>query len=527
MGTDELSRWRDALIVDKDDALIAAAKRWLGPVKTPFNKHELVARVESFLKRHDTTTAIIELLDRPDRRIVALSLFSGTIASGELVRLAAGDDISEAAALRRIHSLKERLVLYSFQDSTGVERYAVSPPLYEALQAALTPADALSVAIGTEEPAGLDPFASFCALVSAGTHAKPAFKGKLEPGKRAQAILDANAPGLAADKSRLEAMLGALIANGVAGYGADGRPVLYPQRFVELCDETGDTAPLILLSSCAANRAGGERVTPALMRAALEAMPRALAVSEHDVRRVVALATGNDLALPATVEAIAWTLIALGFFVRGDDSLYRASSAVDTALETPPDAAPGTAGRSIVVEESHEIRILPEAGYAARAFVSAIARLEGSGLVWSATLDKSAAKAAFAYGFRAADIAARLESLAGLPLPQSVRFSLDAWESESRSARVRVGVVVALDGHLSGVLEHSPRAANLVHERLAEGVYMLAARDALDAERLLKAAGIDVDIRLPPSDDAAIHRALWREHLASARLRIPIRRLDY
>jgi hypothetical protein len=103
----------------------------------------------------------------------------------------------------------------------------------------------------------------------------------------------------------------------------------------------------------------------------------------------------------------------------------------------------------------------------------------------------------------------RLEALTGLPLPQSVRFSLGTWEAEARSARLRVGIVVALDGHLSGVLEHSPKAAGLVLERLAEGVYLLSASDAADAERKLKAAGIDVDMRPEPEDDGSVAAPLW------------------
>ena len=78
MGDVELGRWRDALIVDRDDSLIDAAKRWLGPVKTPFNKHELISNIESFLRRQENSDAIIALMDRFDRKITALALYSGS-----------------------------------------------------------------------------------------------------------------------------------------------------------------------------------------------------------------------------------------------------------------------------------------------------------------------------------------------------------------------------------------------------------------------------------------------------------------
>ncbi len=572
MGTDELSRWRDALIIDRDDALIDAAKRWLGPVKTPFNKHELIAKVEAFLRRTETVDAIVGLLDRMDRRILALALFSGGSPQGgspqggspqggspqggspqglaapgkaqaeglplaELVKLAADDSSGEATAQRHARSLKERLVLYSYPGPGGMELFAVAPPLAHRLAFDLSPADALSIARKTEEPDAPDPFATFCAIVSGATHAKPAFKGKLEPSKRAAQILDATTPGLSIDKSRLEALLGALEALGIAGSGEDGRPAVYPRRFVELCDEAGDAAPFALAAGCAARTPGCVRIDPALVRVAILTMPRCLAMMVHDVHRVVAMAIRRfiDLApsqagLPAetltqTVSGIVEALLALGIVSQGEDGLFRTTKAIETLVAEPRNA--DTSKHPIVVEESHEIRILPEAGLAARAFVSAVARLESAGLVWTATLDKSAAKAAYAYGFRSADIADRLEKLSGVPLPQSVRFSLDAWESEARSARVRVGVVVALDGHLSGVLEHSPKASGLVVERLADGVYLLAAHDAADAERLLKSVGIDVDIRTPPPDDIEAVRSSWREAIVSLGKKIPERLLEF
>jgi len=546
MGTDELGRWRDALIIDRDDALIDAAKRWLGPVKTPFNKHELIAKVEAFLRRTETVDAIVGLLDRMDRRLLALVLFSGTSAHGsaaadgmplaELVKLASDDSSGEATALRHARSLKERLVLYSYAGPGGMELFGVAPPLAHRLAVDLSPADALSIAKDSDEPEASDPFATFCALVSAGTHAKPAFKGKLEPSKRTAQILDATTPGLSTDKGRLEVLLGALEALGIAGSGEDGRPTVYPRRFVELCDEAGNAAPFALAAGCAAKVPGFGRLDPGLVRAAILSMPRHLAMTLHDVHRVVAMATRRLIDLSPTpagpaeslsriVAGIVEALLALGIVTQGEDGLFRSTKAIETLAAGSRD--PASVKRSVVVEESHEIRILPEAGLAARAFVSAVARLESAGLVWSATLDKSAAKAAYAYGFRSAEIAGRLEELSGAPLPQSVRFSLDAWESEARSARVRVGVVVALDGHLSGVLEHSPKASALVVERLAEGVYLLAAHDAADAERLLKSVGIDVDIRTPPPDDIETVRSLWNLAVSSLGEKTPGQILSY
>ncbi|GAB1456510.1 hypothetical protein MASR2M48_18180 [Spirochaetota bacterium] len=537
MGTLAMNLWRDALIVDRDDALIRAAKLWLGTLKTPFNKHELVSQIEAFLKRDETTDSIVSLLDRTDRLVLALALYSGTsletgLPPTELARLVADEAAFEASALERLRNLKERLILYSYKGPRGREYVAVAPPLCDRLALEIPPSYALSTAKASAKQEVQSPFDMFCAILSACVHAKPSFKGKRDLSKRSTEILDAAAPGLASDKVRLQTMLAGLVTAGTFGIGADGRPCAYPLRFVKLCEASGPGSPLTLSAACSAsggawNASGADysHIAPGTLKAVLEALPSNLAFSPPDLRRICAMAmrrhleplaaTGErgaqellDQGFMGLVSAISETLVGLGFVILDDDGLVRTTSAIASALKTP--GYPSSHGSApIVVEESHEIRILPEANPSTRAFIAAIARLERTGLIWTATLDKAAAKAAYAYGFSASEIASRLEAESGKPLPQSVLFSLDAWEKEVLSARLRVGVIVALDGPLSGVLEHSPKAEGIVQEHLAEGIYLLTAKDVTEAERMLKTAGIEVDMRAEPEDSINDYTPLW------------------
>ena len=527
MGPDELGRWRDALIIDRDNTLIETARRWIGEVKTPFNKHELVSRLESFLRRQSTTDAMVGLLDRLDRRVVALTLFSGLdaqagIANNDLVELASDDSSNQSATSLRIRNLRERLVLYAHKGPRGVEYIHVVPPLVPRLLAELAPTDALSTVRAADEPKADNLLAMFCALVSAGAHARPAFKGRREPSKRLLTLLEGAAPALAADRDRLAVFMDALTVCGILGEGSDGHPSVDPRRFVRSCGQAGESAVFVLAAGAIAGKSVERHLAAGLLRAVIEALPRRLAFTNADARRIVSIAArrylereaaAGDQASVAALErgvagisaAVCGALGALGILVTDTEGF------VSVAGESFAPRTPAKK-KSVIVEESHEIRILPEAETAARAFISVVARLDRTGLVWSATLDKSAAKTAYAYGFTAGEIISNLEELSGTPLPQSVRFSLEAWEAEASSARVRFGVVVVLDGHLSGVLEHSPKADGIVAEKLADGVYLLAATDGADAERLLRSVGIEVDLRsAPPHPDEIALGELWNE----------------
>jgi hypothetical protein len=543
MGPDELGRWRDALIIDKDNTLIETARRWIGEVKTPFNKHELVSRLESFLRKQSTTDAMVGLLDRLDRRVVALALYSGPsaqsgIALNDLVELASDDSSNQAATGQRIRNLRERLVLYAHKGERGVEYIHVVPPLVPRLLAELAPTDALCTLRPAEEPTADNPLAMFCALVSASAHARPAFKGRREPSKRLLTLLEGAAPVLAADRDRLTIFMDALTSCGILGDGADGHPSVDPRRFVRSCSLAGEMAVYVLTAGTIVDKSLERHLAAGLVQVTIDSLPRRVAFTNTDARRIVSMAArrylereaaAGDQAAVAALErgvagiaaAVTGALGALGILVSVADNL------VSVAGESFVPRAPARQ-KSVIVEESHEIRILPEADTPARAFISAVARLDRTGLVWSATLDKSAVKTAYAYGFTAGEIIAKLEELSGMPLPQSVRFSLDAWEAEASSARVRFGVVVVLDGHLSGVLEHSPKAAGIVSEKLADGVYLLAATDGADAERLLRSVGIEVDLRSPPShpDEVALGE-LWNESGSSMDALPPMETLEF
>ena len=69
--------WSDALLTSGSEALIGAVRNYLGPVKTPYDKRELVRRLEAFLRREETRASLLGLLDGLDARILARASRSG------------------------------------------------------------------------------------------------------------------------------------------------------------------------------------------------------------------------------------------------------------------------------------------------------------------------------------------------------------------------------------------------------------------------------------------------------------------
>jgi hypothetical protein len=518
MGAIELKRWRDALIADSGDLLINACKRWVGPIKTPFNKHDLMASLEAYLRKPATRNLIVELMDWEDRLVAAVLHFGGDMDASSLEHFVDGRTSRGRIAGAHITILRERMVIYSYRDAEGSELISIVPALHDCLGQVLIPDDLIGAGEarrlddGSSESAPAsgtaDPFASFCSLISCGVHFQPAFRNLSVPVKRAALMLARTAPGLVPGSDAMKSAIQALIGAGAFVVDAKGRPLADPQAFIGLCEAAGALAPACLVMAdpglpCAPAVAATGAV------AVLAALPPDLALEQACLERIAGVVllrqAGTDQPGPEALDAAKAIQLAARITDRFTEAglLVRLPGgylAVTPAAMAFVQLCTGTSGTrkdkpAIVVEGSHEIRILPEASPAVRSYLASVARLESTGTVWTATLDRPAAMAAYSFGFTAESIAVFLEIHSGRPLPQGFRFSLDAWEAEAKAVRVRTGIVIALDGHLASILDHAPGAASLVREKLGDGVYLLAARDLESAGKALASAGIPVELR--------------------------------
>lgn len=490
MDPDGLARWREKLIADRDGLVIEAARRWLGPLKTPFNKHGLVSRLELYLARPEIRARMAALMDETDRLVAASLGRRGPLPEAYLERLLVAGGAAPAAAAARLRDLKARMVVYAYDE--GRARLAeLSPFLYEFVAGAPRPAP--SAAEGARAPYA-DPLLGFCALVSACSQAKPAFKSRTGLSKTAQAIAEGAAPFLA-EEATLSAYLGALAKAGVLAEDESGRPALFPRGFLELAERLGSgLLPWLAAGAAELDKAGRELGALAL-GLLWERFPGTVELPRREALFLVA-----DAALQATA--------ALGRSVKPDDAalpaallgacarLGLAAERPDGrwALASPPRYGEG-AGPSLSASSSHEIRLSAGAGVDVRAWACAVARLEEGGRLWGLRLDRPAMTAAMAWGFKAEEIVGRLERESGGRLPQGLRFSLDSWAEEARGVALRQGVILALNAHRAAVLEASPAYAGLVRERLRDGLYLLSCGGLREAERALAELGMALDLR--------------------------------
>ena len=105
-------RFTQYLIGLPDASFFALIRNYLGPFKTPFNKHELIHHLREFLSRSETVERVELLLDTLDRRVLTAVEVLGRPDFARLHRFL-GDEVGEVALREQIGraSCRERVLV--------------------------------------------------------------------------------------------------------------------------------------------------------------------------------------------------------------------------------------------------------------------------------------------------------------------------------------------------------------------------------------------------------------------------------
>ena len=506
--------WSAALLTSSSEALLSAVRNYIGPVKTPFDKRDLIGKLEAFLRRPETRQSIFSLLDQLDCKILSSSLLVGPVSEQSLKELFLGEiPLFELGV--RLSNLFDRLLLFRYQ--VGGRRYVAINPLLESelTDRILKPAALFGTSgsviggAGGTDPSVADAKAAvalFCFLFHAPLSMRKTGVLTKRAAERAAALL----PELASsDGDRPGVLARALSAVGVLPSSEDEGRAPDREAFAELLIEWGEDLPYYLASRLAGEFEEGQSSSASLvaqpesagvdgggggaarqcamvLAGALEGLPAGCMVARPALGRWLRLVAKRSRLAAVPSGAVA-ALEALGIVTQQGGSMVLA-----LPKRTGGNSVPGERKRGVlVVEGTHALHLMPEASLEERLFIGCVARPSAIGMVWSFELDRDTVRRAFASGLTAKEIQSRFVALSGTELPQSFVFSLSAWEEEYRSLRLYRGFVLVADERQRPIIERSAALGALVAESLAPGVYFLSAASVEEAEAALSAAGLE------------------------------------
>ena len=486
-----MADFKSALLTLGDEAFFGLVRNYLGPIRTPFNKHDLIKRLESFLRRPEIQERIVGLIDDEDAQLLSAVWMLGEPDFDELYLLFAGER-SYLDLHQRLLNLEDRLLVYRDHD-----RLLINPILQGLLEERVLRAELLfaSRPLRSDDPHAPPPWVTDTLLVSlyAYAHEHPElFRADHSLRKRARTDLAERLPPLAepvasgplagdddtdgahapVDVHRATILVDALVRAGALTDhgGIDVVPDAW-QRLASLTPR----ARLAELAASAASTA-----LAAAIEAILMTLPRDRAMSARSIERLMLVLAPDQSAETCRRAREAMTL--MGMLTRFEDGYVAVGAVPDADDERKP----------LVVQPNFDVTMPEEFTFEDGLFVARIAELRRHDRYPHLELTKERLASALREGEEFESIVERLQELAGQAVPQNVIVTMRGWASEHESIRLFRGVVLTVEEARRYAVEHAEAVRSLLRRELAPGVYLVDEHDVRELQAALEEAGIEL-----------------------------------
>jgi len=482
------ARWKSAFLTLPDAAFFDILRNYLGDVKSPFNKHNLLEGMEAFLRRPDTRRSILALVDERDARLLTAVYLLDAPTHEELHRFFDGE-LGYLDLHHHLLNLQDRLLVYADR-SGGDEEILLNPLLEEDLLASAVDASLL-VRSRKAEPTDLPrPWISdslLIALLSVLLEEGDFLKSDGGIRKKTETEIRKRLPILFPDEegTRFGLLFSALRTAGLLRRGEGGHGIdLDAWRDFAALDE--------LARSCLLVRCSRESDVLKAWREAeflagfLPTLAKDRAYGKDalvKLARLVAHRAAPDLVVREDwIDALeAWDAVA-----RTEDGSWLPNPRFPSRNRGASDEA------GIILQPNFDIAAKPDLSLREGLVLAAAAHLRRYDTLSQYELSKESFAQALSLGFHGREVSRELERLSAHATPQNVSFSLDVWEREYGSLALFEGVVIAADEDRMHLIEHLEELRKFIRLRLAPGIYLTDRSSLPECRRILKAAGIDL-----------------------------------
>jgi hypothetical protein len=470
-----------------DDAFFDLMRNYLGPITTPFNKHDLISRLAAFLRRSSTQKQVLSRIDAQDAELLSAIWLLEEPTYDELFTFFASErDYLDLH--RHLLNIEDRLLAYRDADRIRITEQLA--PMLKRDVISVTWLFQLRLQEEVEKSAN-PPWLSDEVLVALFAFAaeRPDFF-KVDGGVRKRTVNElrdripvlatATLPGSAVTRAQLlcRALCNARLFHEEAGRvwpAADAWDV-----FVRL----PATRRIGLIVSGWLGKESRTQLV-AGVATALESIPGEAAITPAGVERLITLAAPDTE--PELCRRARETLeIADVLHATGDGYLVR-------------NPGPTTEGRQLIVQPNMDVTIPAGFPLEDALFVAHLARIGRHDRYPRYELTREHCAAALHSGTSIDTIIDRLSELSGA-LPQNVVTSLRSWADEYESMRLYDGAVLTARENRRHLIEHAERVRALIQKELAPGVYLVARDNVAELRGALEAAGVSMVPQITSTD---------------------------
>ncbi|MCL2792980.1 MAG: helicase-associated domain-containing protein [Spirochaetaceae bacterium] len=122
----DIDKWKKIIISLPEHIFFDLIRNYLGDVKTPFNKHDLIEKLAVFLRREKNIEKIISLIDRQDASVLTALDILGPVEIRKLYMLFS-DKKSYYDFYLHLQNLEERMLICTDKDAAKFPLLIISP----------------------------------------------------------------------------------------------------------------------------------------------------------------------------------------------------------------------------------------------------------------------------------------------------------------------------------------------------------------------------------------------------------------
>ena len=485
-----MENWKKYIFSLPEQVFFDVMRNYLGDVKTPFNKHDLVNKLSAFFVKDETAEKVISLIDRSDAEIITVIAMLGNPTVKELYTVFK-DKKSYYDFYLNLLNLEERMLVFS-EEIDGESRISISPVFEQLFKDNVIDPELILSTCESETDFNSDPeliwmndsvlTAVFSFLLRQGAILK------IDGSFRKKVIEELHE--IFPDKltvntdKKIELMRFVLKRLKLAANDGDFfRPDI--DRWKELGKlSVKERIELLLGASVSDNYT----VYGPLISASAETLiswNRGFSYeSLKQIIRLIALKNRINLDKDEEFPDSVINLLNLLGVLKENNGIYYPENKLLCRNNF-------SAESSLILQPNFDIIADASIPFDAGLTLSLTADVKRYSDMISLSLTRDSYIRALESGIPGDEVTAFFEEYTGHGIPQNIRFSLRSWEKEFRSIELFSGIVMTVDEKKRKIIDNSGQFDNTLIKKLGDGVYIVKPENLDKLKKALSLSGID------------------------------------